>query len=177
MIFPIIENEAFTSKNSEVFHLGLLFFPYLIWRFLCSHSEEDSIPNVAWSIHRFSSKFLRNILVKKHYSCYLLYHTVLPFNNPILLWSFWGREFLLNSMLIAKCFKLCILKFLPMITFFFLDDGKSLFILKLLAKFFHLFTCFRLFSKEFHARVPWEIINHNHDVPFPTHAFRSLWTH
>ena len=126
-------------KTQKYFTLSFFFF----------HISYDDFFVPAWKKILFSTwyevftasaqNFCGISFAKKHYSRHLLYHMVLPFNNPILLWSFWGREFLLNSMRIAKCFRLCILKFLPMIASYF-DDGNSLFILKLLAKFFFVFS-------------------------------------
>ena len=124
----------------------------------------------------FSPKLLRDILVEENHLSHFLNNTILSFNNPILLRCLWSRKFLLDPILTAKGFELCILKFLPMITSYF-GNGNPFFILKPLTKFLHLLTCFRLFSKKVHSRVSKKIINNDHDVSLATQTFSPCGTH
>ena len=118
-ILPIIENVAFASKYSEVFHLWLLFPPDFIWCLFCSCSEENPIPNVTRSVHCFSPKLLWNVFVEKHYSRHFVVES-LELRIP-----FWCR---------THCKMLQILHFqTPSHDHFWFCLWESLFILKPLA--------------------------------------------
>jgi hypothetical protein len=83
-LLPFLKNEAFTSKDMEVTHLGCATVHQLVAGFLLVHPKVDLVRHMARGIDRLSPKPSLSPMLVKHCLSHLAQGPIFPFHHAIL---------------------------------------------------------------------------------------------
>jgi hypothetical protein len=83
-LLPFVKNEAFTTKDMEVTHLGCATVHELVTGFLLVIPELDPVRHIARRINRLSPESSRNPMLIEHCPSHLPQGLVYPFHHAIL---------------------------------------------------------------------------------------------
>jgi hypothetical protein len=83
-LLTFLKNEAFTTKDMEVTHLGCAIVHQLVTGFLLVNPEVDPIQHIARGIDRLSPEPSRSPMLIEHHPSHLAQGPVFPFHHAIL---------------------------------------------------------------------------------------------
>jgi hypothetical protein len=83
-LLPFLKNEAFTTKDMEVTHLGCATVHQFIAGFLPVDAEVDPFGHIARNIDCLSPEPSRSSMLVEHRPSHLAQGSVFPFHNAIL---------------------------------------------------------------------------------------------
>jgi hypothetical protein len=92
---PFVKNEAFTTKDMEVTHLGCVTLHQLVTSFLLVNSEVDPVRHVARSIDRLSPEPSRSLMLIEHRLSHLAQGPIFRFHHATT--QFWGGVYGLEN--------------------------------------------------------------------------------
>jgi hypothetical protein len=104
-LLPFLKNEAFTTKDMEVTHLGCATMHQLVIGFLLVSLEVDPFRHIARSIDRLIPEPSRSPMLVEHRPSHLAQGPVFPFHNAILGRRIRTRKLVFKTQVMAKGFE------------------------------------------------------------------------
>jgi hypothetical protein len=115
-LLPLFQNEAFTTKDMEVTHLGCVTMHQLIAGFLLMHSEVDPIRNIAHGIDDLRPEPSRSPMLIEHHLSHLAQGLVFPLYHAILGRRTRTRKLVFKTQVMAKGFEVRVSEFRAIVT-------------------------------------------------------------
>jgi hypothetical protein len=110
-LLPFLKNEAFTTKDMEVTHLGCATMHQLVTGFLLVNSEVDIVRHVARGIYHLSLEPSWSLMLIEHRPSHLAQGPIIPFHHAILGRRIWTRKLMFKTQVMAKGFKMRVSEF------------------------------------------------------------------
>ena len=115
-LLPFPHNEAFTTKDMEVTHLGCATVHQLETGFLLVNPEVDPVRHIAHGIDRLSPDPSRSPMLVEHRPSHLAQGSVFPFHHAILGRCIRTRKVVFKTQVMAKGFEARVFEFRAIVT-------------------------------------------------------------
>jgi hypothetical protein len=115
-LLPFLKNEAFTTKDMEVTHLGCATVHQLIACFLLMNPEVNPVRHIALGIDRLNPEPSRSPMLVEHRPSHLTQGCVFSFHHAILGRRIQTRKLEFKTQVMAKGFEARVFKFRAIVT-------------------------------------------------------------
>jgi hypothetical protein len=115
-LLPFLKNEAFTTKDKDVTHLGCVPVHQLVTGFLLVNSKVNPVRHIAHCIDRLSLEPSQSPMLVDHHPSHLAQGPVFPFHHAILGRRIQTRKLVFKTQVMAKVFEVRVFEFRAIVT-------------------------------------------------------------